>query len=88
MFRCLGDQVFWCLRLMTFWKVKTVTREGPKNGQNTMWGKTRTSLRGRPKNGQNSIWRKTGHLKKITTPNSFLNTNVGTQKVEGEFEPF
>ena len=43
MFRCIGVQVFWCSGLMTFWKVKRVTREGrPKNGENFGWGKFST----------------------------------------------
>ena len=40
-----------------FRKVKRVTREGPKNGQHSIWKvKTVTSVRGRPKNGQNFRW--------------------------------
>ena len=34
---------------------------GPKNGQNSSWGKNIEKIR-EPKNGQNSIWGKTGHL--------------------------
>ena len=38
-----------------------VEGRGPKNGQNSLWGKNIEKIRG-PKNDQNSIWGKTGHL--------------------------
>ena len=51
-------QVFEGVRgLMTFWKVKKVTREG---AQNSTWGKTKHQ---KEKKDQNSIWGKTGPLK-------------------------
>ena len=35
--------------------------EGPKYGQNLLWGRNIENIRGLQK-GQNSIWGKTGHL--------------------------
>ena len=44
-----------------FLTLKVKGEGGPKNGQNSLWGKNIEKIRG-PKNGQNSIWGKTGHL--------------------------
>ena len=59
---CLGVQG---LRFITFWKVKRVTREGAKNGQNSEWGKTGHLSEGGPKMAKILGGVKHGHLQKL-----------------------